>query len=51
MFTDDQIRRLRDFLADKLARSGNSQGMHIHRREIEREAREDKGLTRRSQAF
>ena len=36
MFTDDQIRGMRDFLADKLARSGNPQGVHIHRREIER---------------
>ena len=27
---------MRDFLADKLAGSGNPQGVHIHRRKIER---------------
>jgi hypothetical protein len=35
MFTDDQIRGMRDFLADRLAKSDNPQGVHVHRREIE----------------
>jgi hypothetical protein len=35
MFTDDQVRAMRDFLADKLAKSDNPQGVHISRMEIE----------------
>lgn len=35
MFSDEQIRKMRDFLARKLAKSNDSQGVHVHRREVE----------------
>ncbi len=35
MFSDDQIRKMRHFLARKLAKSNNPQGVHVHRREVE----------------
>jgi hypothetical protein len=35
MFTDDQIQTMRGFLFDKLTKSNNPQGVHVHRREVE----------------